>query len=84
MLLPRAMPGLVAGLAVFWVFLFVAPLQPFRQTLVALWAAYTVVWLAYGMRLVSGALLQIGPELEEAGRVVGASAGRVSRASFSA
>ena len=78
-LLPRAMPGLVAGLAVFWVFLFVAPLQPFRQTLVALWAAYTVVWLAYGMRLVSGALLQIGPELEEAGRVVGASAGRVSR-----
>ena len=50
-LLPRAMPGLVAGLAVFWVFLFVAPLQPLqplRQTLVALWAAYTVVWLAYG------------------------------------
>jgi iron(III) transport system permease protein len=78
-LLPRAMPGLVAGLAVFWVFLFVAPLRPLRQTLVALWAAYTVVWLAYGMRLVSGALLQIGPELEEAGRVVGATAGRVSR-----
>ena len=78
-LLPRAMPGLVAGLAVFWVFLFVAPLQPLRQTLVALWAAYTVVWLAYGMRLVSGALLQIGPELEEAGRTVGATAGRVSR-----
>ena len=78
-LLPRAMPGLVAGLAVFWVFLFIKPLQPFRQTLVALWAAYTVVWLAYGMRLVSGSLLQIGPELEEAGRTVGATAGRVSR-----
>ena len=31
------------------------------------------------MRLVSGALLQIGPELEEAGRTVGATAGRVSR-----
>jgi len=78
-LLPRAMPGLVAGLAIFWVFLFTAPLRPFRQTLIAVWIAYTLVWLAYGMRLVSSSLLQIGPELEEAGRVVGASPGRVSR-----
>ncbi|PWC35577.1 iron ABC transporter permease [Azospirillum sp. TSO22-1] len=78
-LLPRAMPGLIAGLAIFWVFLFVAPLAPLRQTLLSIWAAYTLVWLAYGMRLVSGALLQVGPELEEAGRVVGASPWRVSR-----
>lgn len=77
-LLPRAMPGIVAGLAIFWVFLFTPPLQPFRQTLLAVWVAYTLVWMAYGMRLVSAALLQIGPELEEAGRVVGASPGRVS------
>ncbi|HEX8537308.1 MAG TPA: ABC transporter permease subunit, partial [Cystobacter sp.] len=77
-LLPRAMPGIVAGLAIFWVFLFFPPLQPLRQTLLAMWVAYTLVWMAYGMRLVSGSLLQIGPELEEAGRVVGASPGRVS------
>lgn len=77
-LLPRAMPGIVAGLAIFWLFLFVAPLQPLRQTLFALWIAYTLVWMAYGMRLVSASLLQISPDLEEAGRVVGASAGRVS------
>jgi iron(III) transport system permease protein len=78
-LLPRAMPGLVAGLAIFWVFLFTAPLRPLRQTLISVWLAYTLVWLAYGMRLVSTSLLQIGPELEEAGRVVGATAARVSR-----
>ncbi|WP_434383432.1 ABC transporter permease [Melittangium boletus] len=78
-LLPRAMPGIVAGLAIFWVFLFFPPLQPFRQTLLAMWVAYTLVWMAYGMRLVSGSLLQIGPELEEAGRVVGATPARVSR-----
>ncbi|PWC57344.1 spermidine/putrescine ABC transporter permease [Azospirillum sp. TSH7] len=78
-LLPRAMPGLVAGLAIFWVFLFTPFLAPLRQTMIAIWVAYTLVWLAYGMRLVSGALLQIGPELEEAGRIVGASPGRVSR-----
>ncbi len=78
-LLPRAMPGLVAGLAIFWVFLFTEPLRPLRQTLISVWLAYTLVWLAYGMRLVSTSLLQIGPELEEAGRVVGATAARVSR-----
>ena len=78
-LVPRAMPGLVAGLAMLWVFLFFKPLSPFRATLVSVWLAYTVVWLAYGMRLVSGTLLQVGPELEEAGRTVGASDLRVKR-----
>ncbi|CAN5454836.1 iron ABC transporter permease [soil metagenome] len=77
-LLPRAMPGIIAGLAVFWVFLFFPPLQPFRATLLSLWAAYTLVWMAYGIRLVSASLLQLGPELEEAGRVVGGRPGRVS------
>lgn len=78
-LLPRAMPGIVAGLTIFWLFLFVPLLQPMRQTLLAVWIAYTLVWMAYGMRLVSASLLQLSPELEEAGRVVGASAGRVNR-----
>lgn len=78
-LLPRAMPGIVAGLTIFWLFLFVVPLQPLRQTLFAVWIAYTLVWMAYGMRIVSAAMLQISPDLEEAGRVAGASSGRVSR-----
>ena len=55
-LVPRAMPGLVAGLALLWVFLFVKPLTPLKETLVSVWLAYTIVWLAYGMRLVSGTL----------------------------
>ncbi len=62
---------MIAGLAMFWLFLFTPVLQPFRQTLFSLWLAYTLVWLAYGMRLVSASLLQIGPELEEAGRSSG-------------
>jgi len=73
------MPGLVAGLALLWVFLFFKPLTPLRETLVSIWFAYTIVWLAYGMRLVSGTLLQVGPELEEAARTVGASQMRVQR-----
>ena len=78
-MVPRAMPGLIAGLALLWVFLFVPFLSPLRSTMVSIWLAYTIVWLAYGMRLVSGTLLQVGPELEEAARVSGASDLRVKR-----
>ncbi|WP_406854561.1 iron ABC transporter permease [Alsobacter sp. KACC 23698] len=78
-MIPRAMPGLVAGLAMLWLFLFLPPLQPLRATLVSIWLAYTVVWLAYGTRLVAGTMLQIGSELEEAGRSVGGTQGRVAR-----
>ena len=78
-LVPRAMPGIVAGLAMLWIFLFVRPLTPLRETMVSIWIAYTIVWLAYGMRLVSGTLLQVGPELEEAARTIGATESRVKR-----
>jgi iron(III) transport system permease protein len=71
-MLPRALPGLIVGLAFLWVFLFFKPIAPLRTTLFSLWIAYTVVWLAYGLRLISASLLQVKPELEEAARVIGA------------
>jgi iron(III) transport system permease protein len=76
-MVPRAMPGLVAGLALLWVFLFFKPLSPLRETPISIWLAYSIVWLAYGMRLISGTLIQVGPELEEAARTIGASETRV-------
>jgi iron(III) transport system permease protein len=76
-LIPRAIPGLLAGLAFLWIFLFVPGLKELRNTIFSVWLAYAVVWLAYGLRLISGALLQIGPELEESARSVGATPGRV-------
>jgi len=78
-LVPRAIPGLLAGLAFLWIFLFVPGLKELRNTIFSVWLAYTVVWLAYGLRLISGALLQIGPELEESARTVGASKAQVLR-----
>jgi iron(III) transport system permease protein len=78
-LVPRAVPGLLAGLAFLWVFLFFPPLTPLRTTIFSVWLAYSVVWLAYGMRLISSSLMQVSPELEEAGRSVGASRGIISR-----
>jgi iron(III) transport system permease protein len=78
-LVPRAVPGLLIGLAFLWVFLFFPPLTPLRQTIFSMWLAYTVVWLAYGMRLIQSSLLQVSTELEEAARTVGAGRGRISR-----
>jgi len=78
-MIPRGMPGLVAGLAFLWVFLFIKPLSPLRNTLFSLWIAYSIVWLAYGMRLISSALFQVGPELEQAAMTAGASRARVTK-----
>ncbi|HTH98391.1 MAG TPA: iron ABC transporter permease [Stellaceae bacterium] len=72
-MLPRALPGLIAGLAVMWLFLFFKPLTGLRESIVGIWLAYTIVWLAYGMRIISSSLAQVAPELEEAVRVTGGS-----------
>src|SRR5438034_1178079 len=68
-----------AALIGVWLFLFFPPLQPLRTTIFSMWLAYTVVWLAYGMRLISSSLMQVSTELEEAARTVGASRGQISR-----
>ena len=102
-LIPRAVPGLLAGLSFLWVFLFVPAaldsllkgmdnsvalwlsenlvpqMRALRSTIFSVWIAYSVVWMAYGLRLISTALLQVGPELEEAARAVGATRGQVTR-----
>ncbi len=75
-LLPRAMPSLIIGLAFFWLFLFVPFLIPLRTTLISLFAAYVIVGLSYGLRLLQGTLIQVSPELEEAARTTGATIGR--------
>ena len=102
-LVPRAVPGLLAGLSFLWVFLFVPStlehffsqfdngfahwivdslipqMRALRSTIFSVWLAYSVVWMAYGLRLISTSLLQVGPELEEAARAVGARRSRVTR-----
>jgi iron(III) transport system permease protein len=78
-LVPRALPGIVVGLAFFWLFLFVKPIAPLRTTLVSLWLAYSVVWLAYGLKLITATLMQVTPDLEDAARVTGAAPATVAR-----
>ncbi len=78
-LLPRALPGIIIGLAFFWVFLFVPFLKPLRPTLASLFIAYAIVGLSYGLRVIQSTLLQVSPELEEASRTTGASLMRTWR-----
>jgi iron(III) transport system permease protein len=72
--LPRAVPGLIMGLALFWLFIFVPVLKPVRPTLISIALAYIVVWLPYGVRLLTAALGQVSRDLEEAARIGGATA----------
>ncbi|WP_219691404.1 metallophosphoesterase, partial [Streptomyces anatolicus] len=58
---------------------FIEWLRAMRSTIFSVWLAYTVVWMAYGLRLISSTLLQVGPELEEAARSAGARRGQVTR-----
>jgi iron(III) transport system permease protein len=76
-LVPRAMPGLAAGLALLWVLLLFKPFTSLRGTLVSVWLAYTFVWLAYGTQLVFSALLKVDRRLEDVARTVGATEARM-------
>lgn len=77
-LLKLAMPGLVGALALIWA---VAPVPGVRQIYGTIWLlmiAFIVSVLTVSMQIASGALRQIGSELEDAARVAGASELRVT------
>jgi iron(III) transport system permease protein len=71
-LMPRAIPGLAAGLVLLWVLVFVKPVTPMRETLVSVWLAYAVVWFGCGTQIARGSIKKLDPELEDVARTVGA------------
>jgi iron(III) transport system permease protein len=75
-MLPHAIPGIGFAFALVIIGVMVsaaAPWVPLAGTLFILILANTLSRLAYGTRITNAALLQIGPELEEAALVCGAS-----------
>jgi len=76
-LLPRALPGLAAGLALLWVLLSFRLLTPLHGTLVSVWLAYTIVWLSYGTQLISSAARKVNRQFEDIARTVGATEARM-------
>lgn len=71
-LFPRAIPGLIAGIGFFYAMVFIPPLGWLRNSIVVLMVAYTMRYIPTAFASLSPALLQIGPDLDRAARVVGA------------
>lgn len=69
--LPQAIPSMVVGLAVLFVYLSFP--NPFYGTIGVIAIALITKYLAFGSRTMSAGFLQLHPELEEASQVAGAS-----------
>ncbi|HEY6199985.1 MAG TPA: iron ABC transporter permease [Candidatus Binatia bacterium] len=78
---PHAIPGIVMGIAFFWLFLKIDFL-PLYGTIWAISIGFTISFLSYGTRSMNAALLQIHKELEEAAYVSGAPPWRTMRRVF--
>jgi len=76
--LPHAIPGIVIGLAMLWVFLKVDKMG--FQMFGTIWSVcivFTIGFMSYGTRAMNAAILQIHKDLEEAAQVSGAPQWRV-------
>lgn len=78
--LPHSIPGIVLGLALFWLFLQFDVLTGASTfgTLYALVIGFTVLFLAYAVRAMSVAMIQVHPDLEDAAKLSGAPPWRVA------
>jgi len=76
--LPLAIPGIMIGLALIYVYLTVHTFHLYATIWIIVIAVVTTS-LAFGTRVTNSVLMQMHPELEEAARVSGAGHGRVFR-----
>jgi iron(III) transport system permease protein len=81
--LPHAIPGMVMGLALLWIFLQIDKLGvSLFGSITSLIIAFTIGYISYGTRVMNAAVLQIHKDLEEAAKVSGAPPWRVFRRVF--
>ncbi len=70
--LPHAVPGIIFAIGAVFLALFVLRgIVPLYGSLALIAGVYTVGWLSFGTRVLNSGLIQIHPELEEAGRMAG-------------
>jgi iron(III) transport system permease protein len=71
--LPSAMPGILMGIGLLWLFLDVPIFRPLYGSVGLLIIATVISSITLGTQLIKSNLLQLGMELEEASQVAGAS-----------
>jgi iron(III) transport system permease protein len=78
--LPHSIPGIVLGLALFWLLLQFDVLTGASSfgSIYSLVIGFTIIFLAYSVRAMSVAMLQVHPDLEDAAKLSGAPPWRVA------
>src|SRR5262249_30173649 len=71
--LPVAVPRMVIAVAILYLALFTRPIVPLYGTIFIIAVAHVVIFMSFATRTLNGAMIQIHPELEEAGLLSGAS-----------
>jgi iron(III) transport system permease protein len=75
--IPHAVPGILMAVGLGYLGLAYRDYFPLYGTVAIIVLAHTINWIAYGTRTTNSVMIQVHRELEEAGRVAGASAPRV-------
>jgi iron(III) transport system permease protein len=75
--LPHAIPSILLGVGLAYLGLAYRNYFPVYGTIIIIAIAHTISWIAYGTRTTNGVMIQLHRELEEAGKVAGASPPRV-------
>jgi iron(III) transport system permease protein len=70
--LPSAIPGVLAGLGLLWLFLGTPVFRPFYGTMYLLVIAYVLGGITLSTQILKANFVQLGSELEEASRMSGA------------
>jgi iron(III) transport system permease protein len=75
--LPHAIPSILLAVGLGYLGLAYRNVFPVYGTVMIIAIAHTIAWIAYGTRTTNGVMIQVHRELEEAGKVAGASSSRV-------
>jgi len=75
--LPHAVPGILLAVGLGYLALAYKDYFPVYGTITIIVIAHTINWIAYGSRTTNSIMIQVHRELEEAGKVSGASTPRV-------
>ncbi|MGH7772320.1 MAG: ABC transporter permease [Candidatus Binatia bacterium] len=75
--LPHAIPGILVAVGLGYLGLAYREIFPLYGTILIIMLAHMINWIAYGTRTTNSVMIQVHRELEEAGKVAGASTPRV-------
>jgi iron(III) transport system permease protein len=75
--IPHAVPGILMAVGLAYLGVAYRDYFPLYGTVMIIVVAHTINWIAYGTRTTNSVMIQVHRELEEAGRIAGASPPRV-------